>query len=240
MKNQTTSNKLIGKICVSVAAENVKKAITIATQVESQADVIEIRLDYLVKPAIDPFMQKLTKPLLFTNRPLWEGGNFNGGEAVRISLLIEAIRAGAAYIDIELRTDIAWRDQVMAIAKDFHTKAIVSWHDFKKTPPSQTLAGIFYEQRRSNAAIGKIVTMAHSFQDVIHILRLQELVTDTEFSLIAFCMGKKGIISRIATLELGGYMTYGRPADGADTAPGQIPATAIRTLLDVMRQHEAA
>ena len=61
-------------ICVSIACENETEAVGIAIQSEGSADIIEIRLDRLSSPGIESFVKVLSKPLLFTNRPEWEGG----------------------------------------------------------------------------------------------------------------------------------------------------------------------
>lgn len=231
MGNRSSTSKKRIRICVSIAHEKVKDAVALAKKAEAAAHIVEIRLDALKKPAVKPFIQEIKKPLLFTNRPIWEGGNYSGGEAERIGFLVEAVRAGAAYVDIELKTDIDLRNQLLAITKNTDTQVIISAHDFEGTSNSQKLASVFHDQSRSGADIGKIVTTANSFQDVIHVLRLQELADEADFPLIAFCMGKKGIISRVATTQLGGYMTYAASDDGEATAPGQLKVSAMRSIL---------
>ena len=89
-------------VCVSVAGETVDQAIDIAKQSEALADVIEIRLDRLSRPEVLPFMKNLTKPLLFSNRPTWEGGSFKGSEGERIALLLKAIESDCALVDLAL------------------------------------------------------------------------------------------------------------------------------------------
>lgn len=217
-----------GLICVSVAQPSVELAMAAAEQLHGQADVIEIRLDALAQPMVAPFMEKLRTPLLFTHRPQWEGGMFQGEEAVRGALLLEAARAGAAYVDLELKADTGLRRELLAAATT--TRVILSWHDFDHTPADGALATIVARQREGGAHIGKLVTMAHSWQDVLRVLHLQLAAADQNFPLIAFCMGTPGMISRLATLELGGYMTYAAPDEGAATAPGQLPIATLRRL----------
>jgi len=43
-------------------------------------------------------------------------------------------------------------------------------------------------------------------------------------------MGWVGVISRLVTLELGGYMTYCAVGSREVTAPGQITVTDLRTI----------
>jgi 3-dehydroquinate dehydratase-1/3-dehydroquinate dehydratase/shikimate dehydrogenase len=45
-------------------------------------------------------------------------------------------------------------------------------------------------------------------------------------------MGSYGIVSRIATLNLGGFMTYASTDEAKETAPGQLPASTVRKILE--------
>lgn len=221
-----------GKICISIADKDPGRALSIARQESGRADVLEIRLDYLAEPAIAPFLEGLDTPLLFTCRPQWEGGKFAGSEEERGALLEEAIAGGAAYIDIELKTDEKIRQRIIQAARKNQVKSIVSWHDFKTTASPQALESIFQEQYRTGGDIGKIVTMARDFQDVLRVLDLQAIAAEIGFPLCAFSMGRAGMISRVASLELGGYMSYAAPDDGEETAPGQLSAAQMRMILE--------
>ena len=83
-------------ICLSIAEPNLDDALAAAQSFAEKADVIEVRLDLLDQPAVKPFVDAIKTPLLFTNRPKWEGGNWQGTEEDRIALLVEAIVKGAA------------------------------------------------------------------------------------------------------------------------------------------------
>ena len=231
-------NETTGKICVSIAAQTVKDALAQAATVARLADVIEIRLDCLGAPEIDPFMEKIKTPLLFTNRPEWEGGFFKGDESRRVALLEEAINKGAAYVDIELKAALDIREKLLDAATNSTSNIIISWHNYDNTPSPQALASIFQAQYRSGAHIGKIVTKAHDFRDVLTVLELQSIAMEMDFPLISFCMGRVGTISRIATLEMHGYMTYAAPDDGEKTAPGQLPVSTLKTILKAIADAE--
>jgi len=219
-----------GKICVSIAGHDLAMTLASAKEAESLADVLEIRLDAMADPAVQPFLDSINKPLLFTNRAKWEGGAFNGEEKSRLALLYEATEKGAAYIDLELKTDPGLRQDLIKTAKG-KCRSIISWHSFKVTPSRQALNSILQEQYRTSADIGKIVTMAHNFSDVLQVLDLQREALEMGFPLIAFCMGRAGIISRVATLELGGFMTYAAQDSTNSTAPGQLPVSSLRNIL---------
>jgi len=229
-----------GLVCVAIAAkakalDPQTEVLAAARQAEAVADVIEIRLDSIPQPDLGLFMRELYRPLLFTNRPAWEGGSYNGDETVRTGLLLDAIAAGAAYVDIEMKTAPALRRQVIVKAREQQTRVIISAHNFTATPSTAELEAIFDEQCASGAHIGKIVTMAHDYTDVLRVLSLQLLAAEKDFPLIAFCMGRAGMISRLASVELGGYMTYAASDSGQATAPGQLKVSVLRNLLNTLK-----
>ena len=220
-------------ICVSIACENEAEAVDIAIRSEGSADMIEIRLDRLSSPGIESFVKGLSKPLLFTNRPEWEGGAFKGPEAARVGLLLKAIQHDCALVDLELKTAPELRAELLdVLLKHPETGLIISWHDFSGTPSRDELGDILQQQIESGAHVGKIVTMANNYEDVLRVLNLQTIAAENNFPLIAFCMGHLGMISRLATLKLGGYMTYAAPDGGDETAPGQMPVSLIREMLE--------
>lgn len=218
------------RICVSIGNNDLAAAVETARRVAPLADVIEIRLDCIAAPSLPVFFSSLRCPLLFTNRPEWEGGRFSGAEEMRVALLVEAIQAGAAFVDLELRAP----DRSLALIRDAvqgaETRLILSFHDFAGTPPASELVARVREMRDRGAEIGKIVTTAHDSRDVLRVLQLQESCADLNMPLIAFCMGRAGVISRLATLELGGYMTYCAVDSREVTASGQIAVADLRTI----------
>ena len=219
------------KICVSVAGNTMDEALEAAKRSAPLADVIEIRLDTISAPDTAPFINTIQAPILFTNRAQWEGGNFGGSEKERTDLLVAGLKSGASYVDIELKTESHLLQELIKSAKGTATKSIVSWHSFTSTPSSQGLQSILQEQYRSGADIGKIVSMANNFQDVLRVLDLQILAAELSFPLIAFCMGQAGVVSRIATLGLGGFMTYASADSDSGTAPGQLPVSSLKKIM---------
>jgi len=223
------------RICAAVARASISEALEAAEQETSMADVIEIRLDYLREIAVSPFLAAIGKPLLFTNRPVWEGGRFAGVEEARLAPLVEAVAQNAGYVDLELRSPDESLARLQRHIAQSSTRLILSWHDFQKTPAREGLMATLHAMQDKGAHIGKIVTMASDFHDVLRVLQLQEEASRLQFPLIAFCMGPPGVISRLATLELGGFMTYCSAGDGAATAPGQLSVGTLRGILARIR-----
>ena len=225
----------LAKVCVSIAESELPRALALAQESAALADLVEIRLDALVAPDFAPFLAQLPgSQLLFTCRPEWEGGGYRGSEEDRVALLAATAAAGAGFVDIELRTAEPLRTSLIKGAQAGGAQVIVSWHDFKTTASPQALLSILQEQYRSGADWGKIVTTPRDYCDVLRVLALQETAAEIGFPLCAFCMGRIGMISRVATLGLGGAMTYAAPDGGQSAAPGQLPISDLRRIQELL------
>ncbi len=222
------------RICVSIARETVAEGLSVAETISPFADVIEIRLDHLKNISVASFIGQLSIPLLFTNRPTWEGGGFAGDEEARLAPLMEAVQQGAHYVDLELKAPAFSHEALLKVVENSSTRLILSWHNFQETPTRAELIGRLAMIQDKGAHIAKIVTMAHDYHDVLRMLMLQEEAANMGIPLIAFCMGRPGVISRLATLELGGYMTYCAASEEESTAPGQLSVTVLRRIEALM------
>lgn len=223
-----------GLLCVSVLAESNAAIHAAAAPVAPLADVIEIRLDGLREPLQATCMSTLAKPVLVTNRPQWEGGLYTGSEAERIDQLVAALHLGARYVDIELRAAAGSRQRVQTEARSVGARVIVSSHDFVGTASTPQLHALLQQMIDSGADIGKIVTTATSPDDALRVLALQEPARAAGLPLCAFAMGVAGTITRLATLRLGGFMTYAALSPEQATAPGQITIHTLRQLLALL------
>ncbi len=219
-----------GKICVSIAAADAAAVQAVVLPVGDLVDVVEVRLDAMTTPETAKCCALLRKPLLFTNRPVWEGGSFGGFEDDRVGPLFTAVDLQAAYVDFELRADPLLRAQLLKSMQTAPTRMIISWHDFKSTPTAEELRDIVRQMQDSGAHIGKVVTTARNDADVLRVLSLQEEAAVTGFPLSCFCMGEPGRISRLATLYLGGYMSYGAVSETQATAAGQLSVHRLHKL----------
>lgn len=226
-----------GQLCLSLAEENVAALIRTVEAVVHLADLVEIRLDSMQQPDIAPFIARYVNvPVLATNRPQWEGGYYAGSEEQRLLQLEAAMQAGAAYVDIELRTEPALRDILLAKAGTLGVWSVVSWHDFTGTPDDKTLQNIVHAMQRSGARSGKIVTTAETPADVVRLLALLNEAAAASFPLSAFAMGETGSISRLATLYLGGHISYASVDEAYGTAPGQISLGRLRALCELFEK----
>lgn len=228
-----------GLICAAITGGNLALMEQALVPILEAVDVVEVRLDSMLEPQVEECCARMTKPLLFTNRPTWEGGAFSGSEEDRLHPLLQAVRLQAAYVDYELQADIGYRQRLLHQMQQSTTRWIVSNHDFSATPAWEDLQEILARMRASGAHIGKIVTMAHEPADVLRVLALQREAITLHFPLIAFCMGEAGKISRLATLYLGGYMSYVAVNESEATAPGQFSARHLQELCTLFEERNA-
>ncbi len=200
-------------------------------------DMLEWRLDaFLLRHSLDEAREILVKamgssarhPFLVTNRPVREGGAFEGPEDLRLELLREAAVAGADWIDIE--SDV--RESELEWLRREKVKFVLSHHDFSGTPERSELERQVRGMAQKGATVLKIVTFARSPEENLRVLDLipygrRELGVDV----IAFCMGPFGRWSRLVCLLLGSPWTYVQLPGAGIAAPGQLMAEEMRTML---------
>ncbi len=207
-------------ICVSLGRTR-HSMVTAEHQALAQrgAELVELRLDWLSKtPELNRLLDKRPTPVVVTCRRPADGGRSKMTEDQRMTLLRQAIVAGAEYVDIE--DDIATK-----IRRYGKTKRIISYHDFQNTPDS--LEKRYAEMCLLDPDIIKIVTMAQSPQDNI---RLLKLVKDARIPTIAFCMGEFGLVSRVLCGKYGAPFTYATFSSDRVLAPGQLSFDEMKNL----------
>ena len=145
-------------------------------------------------------------------------------------LLKKVIDLGTDYIDIEIDSDTDFQKDMLKYAKKRNCQIIISYHNFTTTPALSELQKIIDAGRKFNPWKIKVVTMADTEQDIATVLSLYRNNTN----LIAFCMGEKGKISRLASLFLGAEFTYVSQEQGKETAPGQFDKATIEKLVNII------
>jgi 3-dehydroquinate dehydratase type I len=75
-------------------------------------------------------------------------------------------------------------------------------------------------------------------EDNLNILKLIGYAKKANQKIIAHCMGEKGKISRIMAPFFGAYMTFASLDKGAESAPGQLTVTEMKTLFRILRDEQ--
>jgi 3-dehydroquinate dehydratase-1 len=212
-------------ICVSLAEETVAGCI----EALEQLDCAEIRIDRMRLTVDDvPTLFSLPKVLIATCRPGPYLDNY------RKDFLLKAIESGAAFVDVEVESEVDYREEIIAKARSCGCGVIVSFHDHARTPVRHELEGIVDACFRVGADIAKIACMVHSARDNARLLGL----LDSHRKIAIVGMGDKGRITRIAAPLLGSPFTFASLSKGKETAAGQIDKETLEGLLRNLAENQ--
>ena len=222
------------RICVPIMERTELGTLRAIDRLETQdPDLLEIRFDFLKGTSpIAKIREATARSIVATNRLRSEGGFFSGKEETRLQILTEAAQAGFDYVDVELNTKNV-RKYVNRL-KSNGSRVIVSHHDQKTTPDLAALESILEKAKKAGADVCKIVTTAKSYEDNLRSLVLVNKHAK-KTKLICFAMGRLGILSRILSPIYGAYFTFASSGFGAETAPGQISISTLRTFYEELR-----
>ncbi len=222
------------KLCMSLTERSAQRCVELVTS--CKADLVEHRLDFMGRVrALDEIYEAAEMPVIAACRSFQNGGLHSGSETQRVDCLVEAISAGASYVDIEVETEPASFDLIKRHAVRHDCKVIVSKHYNENTPSTSTLAELLSQLADMDADVLKVVTTPGSIDDCSRILQLYSNEVGTEHSLIAFAMGQLGMFTRVAALFLGAPFMYVAQDNGETAASGQIPLSKMREILEVLR-----
>ena len=217
------------KICTSIAADTPSLMHERARDALSRgADFVELRFDFL-KPgdlataiaAADDIKQMA----VFTLRSTAQGGKFAGSEQDRLAWLRKMVEQRPMLVDIELES-LKANDELADFLDSQKTPILVSWHDFRGTPPAAELADILSEMRFYSNFV-KIVSTAKGIGDALRLLDLYDGTIG--LNAIFFAMGEAGVISRVLCTIVGSAPFTYASLDEA-IAPGQLTVTEMRRL----------
>ncbi len=206
---------------------------------EAEVDLLEWRLDVHIRQhsiedaltAFSLFSSESRLPFLVTNRPVREGGSFDGGEWRRIEVLQRAVDAGAEWVDLEPdvpESELNWFRMKKA-------SVLLSHHEMNDTPATAALQERVAKMLERKPDVIKIATVAREQEDNLRVLGLipwaqKEFGTD----IIAFCMGDVGRWTRIACVAMGSPWTYVQMPGQTRAAPGQLLARDMRAIFKAM------
>lgn len=259
MNSVTVRNIKIGegmpKICVPVVGVTKEDILTEARKaVKLSVDLLEWRGDWYEHIADPEQVRETLKglrnilgemPLLFTFRTKREGGEKEIGVREYEKLNQFVIETGYAdMIDVELfieastmTTEITKNTIVGNLLEAAHAhgvKVIASNHDFEKTPPKEVIVNRLCMMQEAGADMAKIAVMPRSKADVLTLLEATEEMCrlHTKTPVVTMSMSGEGMISRLCGEVFGSAITFG--SAGKASAPGQIDAEELRTVLNII------
>ena len=215
------------QICVSLTEETTEGVVQRQKELAGVADLFEVRGDLVLDLDLLTILRARTKPLLFACRSAQEGGLWSDSETRRRMNLLEAVKRGFDYVDVEYGSDFL--DVMMEKSGN---GLVVSHHDLQSTP--ENLDELYLKSCAKGADIVKIAVTPRSIADVARLLEFARRTARRGGKpLVAVAMGPLGVITRIVGGRYGAPFTYASSAPGAESAPGQIPATLMSGLYRV-------
>jgi 3-dehydroquinate dehydratase I len=194
-------------------------------------DLFELRLDCLagVIDQLEHQLPRLRAPFIITARHPQEGGAnpATAGSLRQRRDLLTRFLPHADCVDVELRSASALRS-VLILAKQKKVRRIISFHDFKSTPPLRVLRAKAGAAKACGANIFKIATRTDT---PIELARLIDFITNNEIHLPVAVMGigKLGGISRVLLSRAGSALVYASLAPESNIE-GQLSLEQLRSL----------
>ncbi|MEC1749853.1 type I 3-dehydroquinate dehydratase [Bacillus mojavensis] len=236
------------KIIVPLMGKTEKQILKEAESVKLlDPDIVEWRVDGFEKAddseAVIKMISKLRESLrdklfLFTFRSHKEGGSKEMDVSSYIALLETAIRTkDIDFIDIELFSGEQNVKALVSLAGENGVHVIMSNHDFQKTPAKDEIISRLRKMQELGAHIPKIAVMPKDTGDLLTLLDATYTMK-TKYAdrpMITMSMAGTGLVSRLSGEIFGSACTFGAGEEAS--APGQIPVSELRNVLEVLHKH---
>ena len=199
-----------------------------AMRMRRPPDVFEVRLDALAR-VVRKWENKLPMlrvHLIFTARHPHEGGANKLSLRERRDLLTRCLPY-ATYIDVELRSAFSLRS-LLELAEQKKVWRIISFHNFKSTPPVRILLAKARAAKKHGANIFKVATRTDT---PVQLARLLSFITNKNIDIPVSAMGigKLGAISRVLLAHAGSAFVYASISTRTNIE-GQLSLEQLRRL----------
>jgi 3-dehydroquinate dehydratase type I len=208
-------------ICASIAEPTAGECIKALRDVR----FAEIRIDKLRRPLVEDIRA------IFSSHPRLIATCRAGKVPYdsRRLLLETAIDGGAAFVDVEVEMNRAYKSAIVNHAMEKGCTPIVSFHNYNETPPGRELVRLVERCFGSGAEIAKIACMVNSEEDNDALLGLLEM----KKRLVVIGMGEMGRRTRVMAPLLGAEFTFA--SLGRKTAEGQLSVDEMKDLIRELR-----
>ncbi len=197
-------------ICVSIANESRRMAMADMLTAAHQADLLEVRLDRFDKaPDFKELLAARRKPLIMACRRPRDGGDWQGTEEERLTLLRQCVVHRPDYVEIEL--DVA--DQIRPFPG---ARRVISYTNLSETPDD--IAEIYNEARSKNPDVIKVTTPARTPEEV---WPLVQILARSSVPTVVVGLGKPGVMLTVLGKKIGAPWAYAALGRGLEAYPGQ-------------------
>lgn len=231
-------------VCVPITETESAPFLAALATAAANADIIELRLDYLCDDArtevfaqLPVFVAQHGTPLLFTFRPREQGGQRD--------LSLGERRAFWQSLPAEVAATITFADFEFDLVESFAAatpplpwgKVICSWHNFEETP--EDLIQHYERMAATPVALVKLATKCNQIGDCLRLFALIEHAQGRK-PIIALGMGMPGLSTRVLSPSRGALLTFGALQRGAESAPGQPTVADLNHLYRVKQLSPAS
>lgn len=228
-------------ICISLGNKGVETIKSALKHCEGFADEVrmrygvglsaEIRIDLseLEEEELEEVFASTSLPLVATCRT-----TSRYDEQAKRRLLIRAMEAGAAFIDMDMDAASHIFAEVRRYAQRKGVKVIASYHNFKETPTREEMMQQVKRAVKLKADMAKIVAKEDSVEDCERILSLyeeNEYLEKDKIRLLAFAIGRMGSYTRMESHRHGAPLMYFSLDETSRTAEGQLHFAQFRSLM---------
>lgn len=217
------------KICVSVLPKTEEELLD-KIQRCRQADLLEIRLDFLPHFDLKLLGKKTSQEIILTIRTPKEGGFFGGTFSTIGTAYQKAIENKIDYIDIEFSISDEVHQNLSIKAP---TKLILSKHTSVNN--YGRLESMLNSMLKIKADVYKLIYTAQNLNDCLTTINLIKKLKKRSKKFVVHAMGEKGKLSRFLGALHGNEWTYVALEKGVETAEGQI---TLAETLDKYFLHE--
>lgn len=215
-------------VCAALMEKTLSQALSICEATD--ADIVEARLDFLDDLSDLSMLSDFPKPVIATCMPESEGGVFTGSESERVKVLKMACGL-CSHVSIEVDMDPSLRQELLEEARGCGCKAILTHHDFERTPSVEEMVATLQKMQELGADIAKIAYTPSSKADALDVMVAVERAA-LKIDAIALSMGELGSFTRVLGPMLGGYLSFAAVDGSKRTAPGQL---TVDEMLEVKR-----
>src|SRR5262249_2977308 len=156
-------------------------------------------------------------------RSVSEGGRWPDDDPRRRLALLEGVKRGFDYVDVEYRSDY-----LNVMVEKAGRGLIVSYHDFEGMP--EDLHALFTGMCARGADIVKIAVTPRSIADVGRLMAFAGEVAGGGTPFIPIALGPMGTLTRILAARAGAPFTYAAALAGMEAAAGQLPHSVLADL----------
>ena len=157
--------------------------------------------------SITSLKESIPLPVIFTVRPLNEGGHFPGTEDERLAIMKKAIESGVTTIDVELSVEEGQRKEILDMASAAKVGIVSSMHNTESTPSASELIELV-ETHSTEGEMFKFCGTVNDHQDALQIVEACHELRGSKHNFSMMALGNGGDWARLHAPVLGQSLVY--------------------------------